>query len=412
MKKSLLALAALSACVGSAQAQSSVSVYGLFDGGLSFRNMEQTTSAGAKTSTISNGFLGNSSASSRIGFRGTEDLGKGQRATFNLELGFNPGTGEVTTTTHNNINNATGANQGSETGVRTALVGLASKEFGSLDIGRGLTGIHGIVAGNVWGGNNMIGDITYSDFKPNTAAVTTGSITVNGTTVLKNGESPSVNAVSGRVSFNATRSSNMAVYTSPRIAGLQLRADYGNTVGTQANQPENQFAIKGIYANYNYASSFGNFTINAGSATVQGNAILQASSAFTMSKTIINAANAMYQAKGLTIQYTIAQNKTETITHTSNVQASKVKAQKLSASYQMGAVMPFVQYGIGTTQGATDAASVQNSTDDKGMQIGAEYSLSKRSNLYAAYGQQERKLINSSASIDAKQYAVGLRHVF
>ena len=410
MKKSLLALAAMGAFAGSAQAQSSVSVYGLYDGGLSLRNMEQTTAGGAKTSTISNGLLGNASASSRLGFRGTEDLGKGQSANFNLELGFNPGTGEVTTSTHNNVNNATGINQGSETGVRTALVGLADKQLGRLDIGRGLTGIHGIVAGNVWGGNNMVGDMTYSDFRPNTAAVAAaGAIgTVNGITVAKNGEANAVNAVSGRVSFAATRSSNMASYTSPRMAGLQLRADYANTVGTQANQPENQFAIKGIYANYNY----GAFTVNAGSATVQGNATLLVANEFTQSKTIINAANAMYQAKGLTVQYTIAQNKTETITATTNTQASKVKAHKLSASYQMGAVMPFVQYGIGGTQGATTAATAQNSTDDKAMQVGAEYSLSKRSNLYAAYGQQERKLINSSASLDVKQYAVGLRHTF
>jgi len=114
--------------------------------------------------------LGNASASSRLGFRGTEDLGKGQSANFNLELGFNPSTGEVTTATRDNTRSATGADQGGETGVRTALVGLADKQFGRLDIGRGLTGIHGIVAGNVWGGNNMVGDMTYSDFKPNAAA--------------------------------------------------------------------------------------------------------------------------------------------------------------------------------------------------------------------------------------------------
>ena len=408
MKKSLLALAAMGAFAGAAQAQSSVSVYGLYDGGLSLRNMEQTTATGTKTSTISNGLLGNASASSRLGFRGTEDLGKGQSANFNLELGFNPGTGEVTVQTHNNVNNATGANQGSETGVRTALVGLADQKLGRVDIGRGLTGIHGIVAGNVWGGNNMVGDMTYSDFRPNTAAVLAGSDSVNGTTVAKNGENPAVNAVSGRVSFAATRSSNMASYNSPRIAGLQLRADYGNTIATQASQPENQYAIKGIYANYNY----GAFTVNAGNATVVGNAILQSNTAFTASKTVINAANAMYQAKGLTVQYTIAQNKTETPTATTNLQASKVKAQKLSASYQMGAVMPFVQYGVGTTQGATTLPTANTSTDDKAMQVGAEYSLSKRSNLYAAYGQQERKLKDSSANLEVRQYAVGLRHTF
>jgi predicted porin len=78
----------------------------------------------------------------------------------------------------------------------------------------------------------------------------------------------------------------------------------------------------------------------------------------------------------------------------------------------MGAIMPFVQYGMGTTQGATLVTSIQNSTSDKGMQVGTEYGLSKRTNLYAAYGQQERNLINSSASLNIKQYAVGMRHTF
>jgi len=408
MKKSLLALAAMSAFAGAAQAQSSVSVYGLYDGGLSLRNAEQTTTAGVKTTTIANGILGNASASSRLGFRGTEDLGRGQSANFNFELGFNPGTGEVTTATHNNTNSATGLNQGSETGIRTALVGLSDKQLGRLDIGRGLTGIHGIVAGNVWGGNNMVGDMTYSDFKPNTAAGAASSSTVNGVTAAKNGETPAVNAVSGRVSFLATRSSNMAAYTAPRIGGVQLRADYGNTVATQANQPENQYSIKGIYANY----VNGPITVNAGTTAITGNAILLAANAFSMSKTTVTAANAMYQAKGVTIQYTIAANKSETVTATTNTQASKVNAQKLSASYQMGAVMPFVQYGVGRTQGDTSATAIQNSTDDKGMQLGAEYSMSKRTNLYAAYGQQERKLISSSAALDVKQYAVGMRHTF
>ncbi len=62
MKKSLLALATLGAFAGAAQAQSSVSVYGLYDGGLSVLNMEQTTTTNVKTSTISNGLLGNASA--------------------------------------------------------------------------------------------------------------------------------------------------------------------------------------------------------------------------------------------------------------------------------------------------------------------------------------------------------------
>jgi len=407
MKKSLLALAAMGAFVGAAQAQSSVSVYGIYDGGLNLRSAESTSTTGIQTGTKSQGLTGNASASSRLGFRGTEDLGKGNSANFNLELGFNPGTGEVTTATRDNTRSATGLEQGSETGIRNATVGLASKEFGEIRIGRALTGMHGIVAGNVWGGNNMVGDITYSDFKPNSAASAGGTTNV-GQTPASHGGDASVNAVSGRVSFVVTRSSNMASYFSPRIAGFQLRTDVGNTNSTTAGQPNDQFAIKGAYLNYVY----GPITANIGTVQAQSNNWLAATTAFSATQTTVNAASIIYQAEGLTLQYTYAGNEQKTRTATTDLQASQVKAQKLSASYQFGAVMPFVQYGLGGTEGTKLLTAANNQTEDKAMQVGAEYSLSKRSNLYAAYGQQERNLLNSSASLKITQYGIGLRHTF
>jgi len=100
MKKSLLALAALGAFVGAAQAQSSVTVYGIYDGGYNGKVVETKTSSTATATVVSNSDLsGNQAASSRLGFRGTEDLGGGLSATFNLELGFAPGNGTVTVTT-------------------------------------------------------------------------------------------------------------------------------------------------------------------------------------------------------------------------------------------------------------------------------------------------------------------------
>jgi predicted porin len=49
MKKLLIASAALAMVAGTAQAQSSVTVYGLIDTG--YNNVENTTSAGVKTDT-------------------------------------------------------------------------------------------------------------------------------------------------------------------------------------------------------------------------------------------------------------------------------------------------------------------------------------------------------------------------
>ena len=72
--------------------------------------------------------------------------------------------------------------------------------------------------------------------------------------------------------------------------------------------------------------------------------------------------------------------------------------------------MPFVQYGVGNTQGARTAANT--STEDSAVQVGVEYSLSKRTNLYAAYGKSDRKVVNSSAKTEVTDTAVGIRHTF
>lgn len=78
MKKTLLALAAMTAFVGAAQAQSSVTVFGVVD--LNVRHQDNDGSDGTITS-LSNG--GN--ATSRLGFRGVEDLGGGLKGAFWLE---------------------------------------------------------------------------------------------------------------------------------------------------------------------------------------------------------------------------------------------------------------------------------------------------------------------------------------
>jgi predicted porin len=76
MKKSLLALAALTAFAGAASAQSSVTLFGIVDAGVA------RLSAGGKTKT---GMTNSGYNSSRLGFRGVEDLGGGLQAGFWLE---------------------------------------------------------------------------------------------------------------------------------------------------------------------------------------------------------------------------------------------------------------------------------------------------------------------------------------
>ncbi|WP_439517816.1 porin [Hydrogenophaga sp.] len=83
MKKTLIALAAVAA-TGAAFAQSSVTLFGIVD--LNIRNVRQ---GGDNLTSLSQDGI----ASSRLGFRGVEDLGGGMSAGFWLEAGLNPDTG-------------------------------------------------------------------------------------------------------------------------------------------------------------------------------------------------------------------------------------------------------------------------------------------------------------------------------
>ena len=83
MKKSLIALAVLAAS-GAAMAQSSVTLYGVADAGVTYLNGADNWS----------GVTSGNNLTSRLGFRGTEDLGGGLKANFVLEGGFNLDNGD------------------------------------------------------------------------------------------------------------------------------------------------------------------------------------------------------------------------------------------------------------------------------------------------------------------------------
>ena len=79
MKKSLIALAVLAAASGAAMAQSSVTLFGIVDAGVG-----RVSSGGNSVTGLTNSGI----ASSRLGFRGVEDLGGGLSAGFWLEGGI------------------------------------------------------------------------------------------------------------------------------------------------------------------------------------------------------------------------------------------------------------------------------------------------------------------------------------
>lgn len=113
LASALLPTAVLSLCALSAHAQSSLTLYGRAD--LSVESVKGTTSVTRVTSGNLTG--------SRLGVRGTEDLGDGIKAKFNLETG---------------VRFDTGANNGASARFwdRQAWVGLGSNTLGELRLGR------------------------------------------------------------------------------------------------------------------------------------------------------------------------------------------------------------------------------------------------------------------------------------
>ena len=132
MKKSLIALAVLAAA-GAASAQSSVTLFGIVDATLAFGRGDTSD----KTQLTNSGYN-----SSRLGFRGTEDLGGGMSASFWLEAGVNNdnGTGAATNTNNQASGGALAGMNGSQglTFNRRSTVSLAGG-WGELRLGRDYT---------------------------------------------------------------------------------------------------------------------------------------------------------------------------------------------------------------------------------------------------------------------------------
>jgi predicted porin len=87
MNKKLMVAALLALDAGSAAAEGNVTIYGIAD-------IAYVRESGGAAGTL-NKITSGAASASRIGFRGTEDLGNGISALFTLETGYKMDTGEV-----------------------------------------------------------------------------------------------------------------------------------------------------------------------------------------------------------------------------------------------------------------------------------------------------------------------------
>jgi predicted porin len=398
MKKSLLALAAMGAFAGSAQAQSSVAVYGVFDGGYSFTNRNING-----TATQTTGATSGNQSTSRLGFRGTEDLGGGRSAQFVMELGISAVGSSALSGSTNPTNNATLDN-------RQSFIGLSDKNLGSLKLGRQYSLAHEIIGGTDAGGaNGVIGANTYVGANSGTAWTAT-SIAPNSSYMI--------------------RLANAVNYESPRIAGVQAKVMVAQNKSNSGVVQTNTQGYTGFALNYTQGPLFVGATRSFNSInTVEGTTAGAIGAAFvTAASTAYNiiqtetAVGASYDFKIAKVFANYIETKADGSAGTTSASglvkftnAAKRTAQNFGVSAPITpTVTVFGSYGGGKSNqfGALTAASA--TTQDfsfMGYQAGATYTLSKRTNLYAIYGRQSGDT-SATTTFVANAVSLGARHTF
>jgi predicted porin len=388
MKKSLFALAAVTAFAGAAQAQSSVTVYGILDVGYTGTNTRGGTTALA-TSSQESGFTatGNQSTS-RIGFRGVEDLGGGTSAFFTLETGI----AAMGTTA------APGATPTTFATTRLGFAGLSQKGVGQFALGTQNTPVHNAVGRTDPGQtNNISGNVIYT--------ATTGA-----------GTGETTNAYTVRVP-------NALTLQTERFSGFQINALYNaNNQNTGSGTKNDNVAYGGginfVMQKLNVDVAYQNLkntTLTAGG--------VNAAASFDPGQTTVIFGTSVNQTQmyaGAVYDFGILKAYAQYINSkvVSNLDANvdvQRSAQQLGVR---GNVTPKIEGWASIGNGRLTAGALQQlatteaSQNFTGYQVGANYLLSKRTNLYGIYGSTQVSSSSISASEGRNMYGVGVRHTF
>lgn len=374
MKKSLLAVAVAAALPTFAQAQSSVTLYGIIDASVEYSNSDANSlsSTGGLVTSPESLIRVNSGlqSGSRFGVRGVESLGGGLRAIFTLEHGFGIDTGNTAGGLFNNGNG--------QFWNRQAFVGLEGG-WGSLTAGRQYTPLFWALFPAdfaAYGFYNNWAGLTGTGFSP---------VTPQG----------------------AVRIDNSLAYKSPTIGGLTVYAMYGfgeqvtnsitgNSANTQGGKSGDMWGLAagwqmgGLYLSAGYHS----FDTGLAPALVNNSPVGVKS---------VMAASATYSFASFGLSAAYAKHD-----YNNN---GEVK-------FIMGSA--FVNLGPGRL--IVDALMMDPSftglRNDSAIQWGVAYSmpLSKRTNAYVAFGLNDISGLQATTAttlIDgAMRASVGVRHLF
>jgi len=355
MRLPLITCALLALIPAAAQAQSSVTMFGIADAGLV---RESGGTAGTLTK-ISSGI----GSVSRLGFRGNEDLGGGWSANLLLEMGLKLDTGEIDSA--GSIFN------------RQAYVGLKHASYGALTLGRQYTPYY-----------NTLGGVA--------DPFTTGYA----------GSIKNLFPTGG----NNTRASNTVLYVSPSLKGVTGELAY--TLGEQAGSSSagRQFGGALAYSQGALNVRFAFNRRNNDTATVAAkhgrNAVLAANYNFGAAKLYL----AYGQDKG---------PNSAPLPNTSNPFGGVRPIASLDgAEYLVGLAIPAAGGTILASYISKDDDTAFNQ-DATQAALGYSYPLSKRTSLYTAYAKISNKRgagytvgNNGESGSGNSAFNLGVRHTF
>ena len=344
MKKTLVAVAAMAAVTG---AMANATIYGTID--QAYRSDKTTT--GAAAANTKKGIDAVVQGGSYFGFKGSEDLGNGLKASFNMELGY-----ETSDAITGGLNN------------RQSFVGLAGG-FGSINIGRQYSNVFLAACGNDIGGCANMAGVTYL------------------TSVDASGDVRRANAIN---------------YNLPSfVPGLtiQVGKSYGEVEKVGANATNN--TRDGSSYTLGYTAGAIAATIASETRDNEGNFpnYVNAQAASTTSKRKTTVTGLSYDAGMAKLAFTNTK---------SAIGAGVTK-------YSMfGVTVPLGEASIGYQAGTGDTKSIASATTSKikGSQLAFNYSLSKRTTAYVRQGAQSETTAAGANAVKVNTTALGVMHSF
>ena len=367
MKKTLIAVAALSAMACSAMA-AQVTVYGKIDQGLQVQHTKVTDEDSA---TSWKGASGTSSGS-RWGLKGTEEIAAGYVVGFKLESGFDGFTGK--------------SGQDSRLFGRDAYLSLDTP-FGQFVAGR--TGMLS---------DGCTGDIISGFSSPFGTSYGLAAATKNTFSDMLGG-----------------RTDRAIRYVSPKFAGAQVHLEYANmNAGTTASSKQRYGGVGVSYANGPFYVAIAAETIRYAATQDFENSQLYSLAAnydFGVAKVFGGYQYAKHTPVNATISGTTVTNK--------SAYGTTISSKAFVGKYNAGTLGVSAPIGNGTLMASVAYRKGTNDADDVDVKwmtgaLGYKYNLSKRTYLYTdvAYGKEEWKLDSGKKSGKVTEFNVGLCHNF